>query len=137
MPQNRPILQRSFGEQDDVNIMMEFRFSGSNPSPFTTTHSMTLHLGRAELYQLPYRGRPICISPVELGLWLSRAFRLCDERFHFPWIFKAVTWLCSRIDVYAEGFHRVYRRSHIASGMKAAGEPHSRAGVTAYNSLTE
>src|SRR6266513_4109715 len=59
MPQNRSVLQRSFGEQDDVNVMMEFRFGGSKPSPFTTTHSMTLHLGRAELYQLPYRVRPI------------------------------------------------------------------------------
>jgi len=38
---------------------------------------------------------PFCISPVELGLWLSRAFRLRDERFYFPWIFKAVTRLCS------------------------------------------
>src|SRR5438874_7253262 len=47
--QNGPILQRSFGEQDDVNVMMEFRFGGSKPSPFTTTHSMTLHLGRATL----------------------------------------------------------------------------------------
>src|SRR6476469_2988974 len=45
--QNRPILQRSFGEQDDVNVVMEFRFGGSKPSAFTTTHSMTLHLGRA------------------------------------------------------------------------------------------
>jgi hypothetical protein len=43
MLQNRPILQRSFGEQDDVNIMMEFRFGGSKPSAFTTTHSMILH----------------------------------------------------------------------------------------------
>jgi hypothetical protein len=47
MPQNRPILQRSCGEQDDVNVMMEFRFGGSKPSAFTTTHSMTVHLGRA------------------------------------------------------------------------------------------
>ena len=46
-PQNRRILERSFGEQDDVNVMMEFRFGGSKPSAFTTTHSMTLHLGRA------------------------------------------------------------------------------------------
>jgi len=47
MPQNRPILQRSFGEEDDVNVMMELRFGGSKPSAFTTTHLMTLHLGRA------------------------------------------------------------------------------------------
>ena len=51
---NRPILQRSFGEQDDLNIMMEFRFGGSKPSAFTTAHSMTLYLDerRAKLYQL-------------------------------------------------------------------------------------
>jgi hypothetical protein len=54
MPQNRPILQRSFGQQNDVNVMMEFRFGRSKPSAFTTTHSMTLHLGPAyaKLYQL-------------------------------------------------------------------------------------
>src|SRR5690242_11459612 len=45
--QNRPILQRSFREQDNVNVMMEFRFGGSKPSPFTTTHSITLQLVRA------------------------------------------------------------------------------------------
>src|SRR6476660_6962651 len=42
MPQNRRILERSFGEQDDVNIMREFRFGGSKPSGSTTTHSMIL-----------------------------------------------------------------------------------------------
>src|SRR6476620_7968224 len=58
--QNGPILQRSFREQDDVNIMMEFRFGGSKPSAFTTAHSMTLHLGRAspKLYQLSLSSDP-------------------------------------------------------------------------------
>src|ERR1700746_1515168 len=37
--QNRPVLQRSFGEQDDVNIMMEFRFGRSKLTAFTTAHS--------------------------------------------------------------------------------------------------
>src|SRR5678815_4554313 len=53
MPQNRPILQRSFGQQNDVNVMMEFRFGRSKPSAFTTTHSMTLHLGPASREVIP------------------------------------------------------------------------------------
>jgi len=66
MPQNRPILQRSFAEQDDVNVMMEFRFGGSKPSQFTTTHSMTVHLGPAsrEVYQLSLSGDPFCANNV-------------------------------------------------------------------------
>jgi hypothetical protein len=61
MPQNRPILQRSFAEQDDVNVMMEFRFGGSKPSEFTTTHSMTVYLGPAsrEVVSAILIGRPI------------------------------------------------------------------------------
>jgi hypothetical protein len=68
MPQNRPILQRSFGEQNDVNAMMEFRFGGSKPSAFTTTHSMTLHLGPAsrEVISLGLSSDRFCASNVPL-----------------------------------------------------------------------
>src|SRR5438094_497379 len=48
--QNRPILQRTFGEQDEVNVMMEFLVGGSKLSAVMTTHSLTSHLERAELY---------------------------------------------------------------------------------------
>jgi len=41
--QNRPILQRSLGEQHDVYIMMKFRLGGSRPPEFATTHSVILH----------------------------------------------------------------------------------------------
>lgn len=38
MLQDRPILQRSFGEENDVNIMVEFGFDHSEPFVFTTRH---------------------------------------------------------------------------------------------------
>src|SRR5947208_4611653 len=43
MLQNRPILQRRFGEQDDVNIMNKFRFGCSKPSEVTNTQLITFH----------------------------------------------------------------------------------------------
>src|SRR5205809_1851153 len=40
--QNGPILERSSREQNDVHVVMKFRFGGSKPPAFTTTHSMSL-----------------------------------------------------------------------------------------------